>query len=265
MEHQLLEFLRDPGFLAQGELIYVIDDPSIRADVLFEADRLYHLYQIPMRIVASPLNRGFSGANNLGAEHAKGEYLLFLNSDVIPIEPGWLEHLIAAFDEEAVGVVGARLLSADGGIQHAGMDFDYLDRFGIWRNIHPGAGLAPEFDGRELRDVRAVTGACLIIPRSVFDQIGGWNMGYLLGDFEDSDLCLAARNAGYRVLYQPLAELTHLERQSFSGMADDAFRLRMTICNAVRHQARWRDEIEAPFAPGPAATVPSARDMRAQA
>lgn len=241
IEHQLLEIARDPGFLAAAELIYVIDDPDIANDVLLDANHLWELYRVPFQVVWGERNRGFSGANNLGASQARGARLLFLNSDVIPIAPGWLEAMRAGFDAgERVGIVGARLLFPDGSLQHAGMEFRRYETLGIWTNYHPNAGTAPVYDPPALREVPAVTGACLMIPRPLFDEIGGWDTGYLIGDFEDSDLCLAARSRGYRVLYQPAACLTHLERQSFVGVGAEWFRNRMTICNAVRHQNKWQ-------------------------
>lgn len=265
IEHQLLEFVRDSGFLARAELIYVIDDPDIHYEVMNEADKLHRLHDIPFRVVSGMRNRGFSGANNLGAKHARGEYLLFLNSDVIPIEPGWLEQMLAGFADETVGAVGARLLFPDGGIQHAGMDFEYLEQFHIWSNQHPGMGLDPELDQTVVREVPAVTGACLMITRRVFDEVGGWDTGYLLGDFEDSDLCFTVRKAGYRILYQPSATLTHLERQSFTSLGGDAFRIRMTICNALRHQSRWGDMLDGSAEPEIAAEVPELQAQEAQA
>lgn len=247
MEHQILEFLHDPDIRERAELIYVVDDPDIQEAVLIEADSLFRLYGLPFTVVAGLRNRGFSGANNLGADHARGRNLLFLNSDVIPIRPGWLGRMLAALKAwPDTGIVGARLLFPGGGIQHAGMDFEYLPGYGIWSNQHPGMGLDPALDEDALREVPAVTGACLLIPRAVFDRVGGWDTGYLLGDFEDSDLCFSVRQAGLRILYQPAAELTHLERQSFSGIGGDAFRIRMTICNAVRHQDRWAEFLDRP-------------------
>lgn len=239
MEHQVLEFIRDPFFRDAAELIYVVDDPEIRMAVLAEAQKLFHLYQMPMRVVSGRRNRGFSGANNLGATHAHGAYFLFLNSDVIPISPGWLEGMLDTLRSENVGAVGAQLLFADGGIQHVGMNFEYLDEFYIWSNQHTDMGMPAYGTDREAFEVPAVTGACVLVPKSIFLEINGWDTGYLVGDFEDSHLCFAIRDAGYRILCQPASILTHLERQSFTGIGSNAFRSRMTICNAVRHQGIW--------------------------
>ncbi len=246
IEHQLIEFIRDPGLLASAELVYVIDDPDIHADVMAEVARLHNLYALPLRLVSGVRNRGFSGANNLGAAHARGGHLLFMNSDVVPIAPGWLAEMQAGFDADDVGIVGAQLLFPDGGVQHSGMEFRFLDRFGIWSNQHPGAGLPPDPADATPRTVPAVTGACLLIPRDLFDAVGGWDASYLIGDFEDSHLCLAVRATGGRIVLQPRAMLTHLERQSFTGVGGDYFRVRMTIFNGVRHQMRWAEMLAAP-------------------
>lgn len=164
-----------------------------------------------------------------------------------------------------MGVVGPRLLFANGGLQHAGMSFEKLDTLGIWINRHPDAGLAPEFDpAREPAEVPAVTGACMLIRREVFDEIGGWDTGYLIGDFEDSDLCLMLRKHGYRVLYQPGVQLTHLERQSFTAIGQGPFKLRVTIANAVRHQERWEDMLQGkPRALAPPQVNPARKEARA--
>jgi GT2 family glycosyltransferase len=244
MEHQVLEFIRDPYFLNNAELIYVIDDPEIRMAVLTEAQKLFQLYEIPFRIVSGRRNRGFSGANNLGADYAEGEYLLFLNSDVIPVSPGWLEKMLDTLHAKNAGAVGAQLLYADGGIQHVGMHFEYLEEFQIWSNQHTQTGMPSYGSDSVSFEVPAVTGACVLIPKKIFVEIDGWDTGYLIGDFEDSHLCFAVRNAGYKIFCQPSALLTHLERQSFSGIGGDAFRMRMTICNAVRHQNIWNDTLD---------------------
>lgn len=242
IEHQMLEFSRDPSFREGCELIYVIDDPGIEAEVLVAAEYLHRLFDLPFSIVSGRRNRGFSGANNLGADHARGRELLFMNSDVIPQGPGWLAPMRALLAADARnGVVGPRLLFANGGLQHAGMNFERLDKLGIWINRHPNAGLSPDLDPAEGPvEVPAVTGACMLIRRETFDGIGGWDTGYLIGDFEDSDLCLKLREGGYRAMYHPGVALTHLERQSFSGIGQDHFKIRVTIANAVRHQDRWR-------------------------
>jgi GT2 family glycosyltransferase len=82
--------------------------------------------------------------------------------------------------------------------------------------------------------------------RSDFERLGGWDTGYLIGDFEDSDLCLKLRSNGLSVAYLPDVQLTHLERQSFKLLGQDEFRTRVVIYNAVRHQNRWSAIIDQP-------------------
>lgn len=262
MEHQILEFSRDPFMASKAELIYVIDDPEIQVAALAEAHNLFQLYGFPFKLVPGLRNRGFSGANNLGAQQARGKALLFLNSDVIPQSPGWLDPMLAALEDDTVGAVGAQLLFPGGGIQHIGMDVEFLPEFQIWSNQHPGAGMPARDPASPAFDVPAATGACLLIPRTVFDQIKGWDTGYLLGDFEDSHICFAIRAAGLRILCQPAATLTHLERQSFSGIGGDAFRMRMTICNAVRHYDIWKEFLE-PHSVPDVADTDAQQDTRA--
>jgi cellulose synthase/poly-beta-1,6-N-acetylglucosamine synthase-like glycosyltransferase len=142
--------------------------------------------------------------------------------------------------------VGPRLLAASGGIQHAGMRFQWLPEFGIWANVHPGAGLDPALDPASgPTDVPAVTGACLAVRREDFMRVGGWDTGYVIGDFEDSDLCLKLRSLGRRIVYEPAVELTHLERQSFALLGGGEFRQQVVLVNALRHQCRWADLLAA--------------------
>jgi len=246
VESQMLEWARDPWIRANAELVYVVDDPALVEPFRRQAEELHRLYGVPFRWVWGGVNRGFSGANNLGAAHAHGEYLLFLNSYVFPNRPGWLQPMIEALrTRPQVGAVAPRLLFAEGGIQHAGMRFERLEEYGVWINRHPNMGLDPSLDPNTAATaVPAVTGACLLVRRTDFDRVGQWDTGYLIGDFEDSDLCLKLRQAGLQSLYLPEVELTHLERQSIVGLGAGDFRTRVTLWNAVRHQLRWRQWME---------------------
>jgi GT2 family glycosyltransferase len=246
VEHQLIEFCHDAWFIQNAELIYVLDDPKLADSFPALAEHLYRLYRLPFKWVWGGVNRGFSGANNLGADQATGKHLLFLNSDAFPQQSGWLQPLLSVLDDHPeIGAVGPRLVLADGSIQHAGMEFMRREELGIWINHHPFMGLDPTLDpAHQLTMVPAITGACLAIRRSDFDRMGGWDTGYLIGDFEDSDLCLKLRAEGLEIAYLPTVQLTHLERQSFKLLGQDDFRARVTIYNAVRHQNRWQHLIE---------------------
>lgn len=241
VEHQLIEFARDPWLLKNAEIVYVLDDPSLVDAFMVQSRQLHKLYQVPFTWVWGTINRGFSGANNLGASIAKGKHLLFLNSDAFPIGPGWLQTLVATLEASPQhGAVAPRLLHFDGSIQHASMAFEYRSDLGFYINHHPRMGLAPELDPHtEPTAVPAVTGACMLLRKQHFDQVGGWDTGYLIGDFEDSDLCLKLRDAGLQTIYEPRVQLIHLERQSFKLIGGGDFRSRVVAYNATRHQLRW--------------------------
>lgn len=251
VEHQLMEFSRDPWLKENAEIIYVLDDPALLDAFLVQSRNLYNLYQLPFTWVWGTVNRGFSGANNLGASIAKGKHLLFLNSDVFPNAPGWLQTLVNTLESSPYyGAVAPKLLHFDGSIQHAGMAFEYRTDLGFYINHHPHMGLAPELDPHtRLAVVPAVTGACMLLRREHFDLVGGWDTGYLIGDFEDSDLCLKLRDAGLQTIYEPRVNLTHLERQSFKLVGGGDFRARVVAYNATRHQMRWHDALQELSAP----------------
>ena len=249
VEHQLIEFYEDDWLKCNAEIIYVIDDPCLLEEFTRKAEDLYRLYKIPITWIWGNANRGFAGANNLGASHTASKYLLFVNSDVIPQTSGWAQALIQALiDFPDVGAIGPRLVFADGSIQHAGMVFQQKDELGIWVNHHPNMGIDPSLDvHKQMAYVPAITGACLAMRHIDFDRIGGWDTGYLIGDFEDSDLCLKLREQGQQIAYFPEVQLTHLERQSFKLVGEANFRQKVVIYNAVRHQSRWNDLISQPF------------------
>lgn len=248
IESQMLEWVRDSWLREHAELIYVLDDPRLMATFGSHMEELYRLYRIPMRWIWGGVNRGFSGANNLGASIARGDHLVFLNSDVFPQSPGWLPPLLDVLRARPdIGAVGPRLIFAEGGIQHAGMCFERLDEYAVWINRHPYLGLDPELDpSRELAIMPAITGACITLRRRDFDAVGGWDSGYLIGDFEDSDLCLKLREKGLSIAYLPDVQMVHLERQSMSALGDGTYRMRVTLWNAMRHQQRWKSLIETP-------------------
>ncbi|MBT2748981.1 MULTISPECIES: glycosyltransferase family 2 protein [unclassified Lysobacter] len=247
IENQMVEWVRDDWLREHVELLYVIDDPRLVPMFASFAEEMHRLYKVPFRWTWGGVNRGFSGANNLGASMARGECLLFLNSDVFPQSPGWIQPLLDVLDARPdIGAVGPRLIFAEGGIQHAGMKFERLEEYAVWINRHPYLGLDPELDPHVgLTLMPAITGACMMVRKADFDAVGGWDSGYLIGDFEDSDLCLKLRDAGLSIAYLPSVELVHLERQSMSVLGDGSYRMRVTLWNAMRHQQRWRGLIEA--------------------
>ena len=152
-------------------------------------------------------NGGFIATCNEGAQHARGEFLVFLNNDTVP-QPGWLDVLVDTFDTHPeAGLVGAQLLYPDGRLQEAG-GVVFADG-NAWSY---GRFESPE-DPRyaSLREADYCSGAALAIPHELFRTVGGFDTRYAPAYYEDTDLAFAVRAAGKRVLYQPASRVLHLE------------------------------------------------------
>lgn len=244
MRHQMLEFTEDSTIARRTEIIYVVDDPTIANDVREFSSVLFRSMEIPFRIIVGNVNRGFAGATNLGAHHAKSNTLLLLNSDVIPQRPGWLDQMLLALEgDRNIGAVGARLLYGNSCLQHDGMTFHWEPSWNAYLNKHPGAGMRPSRPQSAPVPCLAVTAACCLVPTKTYNQVFGLDEGFLIGDFEDSDLCLKIQQLGMSVVCVQDVNLVHLERQSFSGIGTGNFRERLARYNALTHQKRWGNTI----------------------
>jgi GT2 family glycosyltransferase len=245
LRYQVAAFSNDLQFTMHTdvELIYVLDDPARSAELRDIAQQVYHLYRIPFRIIEMSRNSGYSAASNAGARLARGRLLLLLNSDVIPKAPHWLSRLVNAFDHlPNCAVLGCQLLYEDGSIQHAGMQFrPFPDVPDTWLCIHPLKGMPPDFDlEKEPRQVCAVTGACLMIDRHIYNELGGLAEDYVVGDFEDADLCHRVTERGGAIWYEPTVQLYHIERQSMVTQGSPAVRHLLTLINMWKHGNRWK-------------------------
>ena len=180
----------------------IIDNNSTKKETLD------YLRSLPHTVIKYEGQFNFSKINNLAAKHATGEYLLFLNDDAAPLQPNWLSEMVSICQQDDVGAVGAKLVHGDGTIQHAGIAI-----------LPTGAGFHPmqRMDSSSagyfgflnvIRDCSAVTGACLLIKREIFEAVGGFDDNYDLY-YGDSDLCLSVRKLGYSVVYTPYAVLLH--------------------------------------------------------
>ncbi len=246
VERQLALFCDDRS-LKECEFIYVLDSPEQETDFETVAFQLKRLYHVPLRLVIADRNRGFGPSNNAGAKHARGRYLLFMNSDVFPAEPGWIETMKDFFSARSdVGVLGPKLLYEDDSVQHAGMYF-HRDGFPnrLWLNQHYFKGFPRRYVPANVRrPVPAVTGACLMLERELFEKLEGWDESYVQGDYEDSDLCLRAYQRGCQNWYLPAAELYHLEGQSRSPQLEETWWPNATYYNCWLQSRRWSQTIE---------------------
>jgi GT2 family glycosyltransferase/SAM-dependent methyltransferase len=165
-----------------------------------------------LRCIINRDNAGFGGACNQGAAVARGEFVVLLNNDTIP-QTGWLSALVETMSDLTVGIAGSRLLYPDGTIQHAGIVWNAR---GELDHVHRGV---PADDPRVMvpHDFAAVTGACLIIRREVFGEIGAFDSDYYMY-VEDVDLCIRTWDAGLRVVYCPASAVVHLENASMTNV-----------------------------------------------
>jgi len=247
IEHQLAQFANDPE-LRECELIFVLDSPELAAELLPRVALLHDLYRVPFRLAVLTRNAGFAVATNLGASLARGRLLLALNSDVLPDRPGWLSRLSEAHEAlEQAGAVAPKLLYDDGSIQHAGLGFKRNPASGGWELAHSFKGLHRDFAGAsERRAVPALSAACLLIERELFEQLGGLSVDYVKGGYEDADLCLRIQEQGLETWYVPEVELFHLEGRSYVPSASDM----SNRFNAWLFDQRWGRRIEADDALG---------------
>lgn len=199
--------------------VLIVDNDSREASALALLEELQRDPRVRVLRVGGPFN--YSDLNNQAAAQANGEVLLLLNNDVTVISPGWLKAMVAQAIRPEVGAVGARLLYANGLVQHAGVVLGAGVAPGGGRgfaaHLHLGAARADHgYMGnlRLARNVSAVTGACLALRRSIFEEVGGLDAERLKVAFNDVDLCLKIRAKGYQVIWTPLAELYHLESAS---------------------------------------------------
>ena len=186
----------------------------------------------------------YSAINNFAVDHAQGTVIGLINNDIETISPGWLEEMVSWAVQPDIGCVGAKLYYANGTVQHAGV---FLGVGGVANHVHIGLPRhsAGHF-GRNLltANFMAVTGACLLLRRGVYEELGGLDAENLPVTFNDVDLCLRAREAGYQNVWTPFAELYHLESVS-RGRDDSPEKLARLQREIDFMHLRWKKEIAA--------------------
>lgn len=182
-----------------------------------------------------------SRINNFAVSHAAGEYVLLLNDDTEVISGEWLETMLGHAQRPDVGAVGAKLLFPDGRIQHAGVPTGVGTPWGPSvathsHHLYPGASRGYVEALQSIRNYNAVTAACMMTRRAVFDEVGGFDEENLPTTFNDVDLCMRIRERGYLIVYNPYAKLYHHETASRERSVDSA------VIEYMRK--RWSDALD---------------------
>lgn len=187
----------------------------------------------------------YSAVNNLGVSHAKGEYVLLLNNDTQVITVNWMEELLMYAQRPDVGAVGAKLYYGDKTIQHAGVV--------LGLGAHRTAGHSHYGQHRDnlgymgrlcyAQNVSAVTGACLMVKKSLFEQAGGLDEGFAIS-LNDVDFCLKLREKGYLNVFTPFAELYHFESVS-RGLDDKGEKAERYNRESEQFRKKWKEVLEA--------------------
>lgn len=194
-----------------------------------------------VRIVIWEREFNYSAINNYAARSAKGEVLLFLNNDTEVISPDWIEQMLQYTQREDVGAVGAKLYYEDDTIQHGGVILGFLGIAG-----HSFSRLSkedPGYMGRAMvaQNVSAVTAACLMMKRKLFEDLGGFDESLEVA-FNDIDLCIRIRQAGKLIVYNPYAELYHLESIS-RGFEDTQEKQARFLSEIDYFNSKWKKEL----------------------
>lgn len=181
----------------------------------------------------------YSAINNFAVAHAKGEYLLFLNNDVKSINSDWLEEMLGVCQRPEVGGVGAKLIYPDNTIQHAGCVIGMGGIAGHMFVDMPADRTGYLHKASLLQDMSAVTAACLLMKKEVFEQAGGFTEELAVA-FNDVDLCLKVRKNGYLIVYDPYVKLYHMESKT-RGAEDSKEKVRRFQTEIEYMRCHWID------------------------
>lgn len=184
-------------------------------------------------------NMGFGPACNTGAAASNSDAVLFLNNDT-NVTPGWLTGMLRTLqDDPAIGALQPRLLYPDGRLNSAG-DLVFRDQCWNYGKGHPQP-YAPQFSSR--RAVDYASGACLLVQKRAFDEIGGFDDRYAPAYYEDTDLSFSLRAAGYKTIYEPTVNIVHLEGGTAGTELTSAFKRKQMETNRQKFWTKWHDDL----------------------
>lgn len=222
--------------------IIVVENNSTTQEIFDYYKEIQQNNKITIVTVKGGFN--YSKVNNEGVKAAKGDYLLLLNNDTEVISVNWMEELLMYAQREDVGAVGAKLYYADKTIQHAGVV--------IGLGAHRTAGHTHYKQSREnlgymgrlcyAQDVSAVTGACLMVKKELFEKVGGLEEGFAIS-LNDVDFCLKLRELGLLNVFTPFAELYHYESIS-RGLDDQGEKAERYNKESAQFREKWKTVLE---------------------
>ena len=218
--------------------IIIVDNMSQEEETAAYLDGLGKSYE-NCRIIKFNEKFNYSKLNNYAAEFARGEHLLFLNNDIEVLNSDWLEAMLEQSQRDEIGCVGAKLLYPDRKIQHVGVVVGWGGRAEhIYKWLHSNdIGYMGHFVS--IRNYSAVTAACMMLRKSIFNEVGGFDERFEIG-FGDVDLCLRVRDLGYENLFTPYAELLHYE----SATRGRSFSFDPHPNDTKRFIERWQEYIK---------------------
>ena len=188
----------------------------------------------------------FSAINNFAVSQARGSVLALLNNDTAVPTPDWLDELVSHALRDGVGAVGAKLLYPDGKVQHAGIVTGLYGLAGhVFRGLD-GSARGPHCRAQLVRTVTAITAACLVVRRDLWERVGGLDADNLPVAFNDVDFCLRLREAGLRNIFTPYAHLLHHEYATRG--ADDTAEKRHRFERETAYMLRrWQGKLDDPY------------------
>lgn len=243
-----LESLFDKTDYPNFEVI-LVDNQSEDPDVLAFYEEAKRRYGDQLRVLEYPREFNFSAINNHAAERSRGEYLLLLNNDTMVVQAEWLSRMMAYGQRPEVGGVGARLVYPETGkLQHAGV---VLGIAGLAN--HPFTEILsidePGYMNRAHIDQNysAVTAACLLIRKSIYQQVGGMDEEKLKVLYNDVDLCLKVGQSGYKIVWTPYATVVHHGSGSINDASQDYMKLALrNECSREEREViyeRWMPKV----------------------
>jgi GT2 family glycosyltransferase len=198
--------------------------------------------EVPVHVVRDDGDFNFSRLINLGVSNASGDFLLLLNNDIEAISDGWFEELLSQCSRSDIGCVGAKLLYPDETIQHAGV---ILGLGGYAAHSHRGINRNDAgyfYRAQTVQNLSAVTGACLMIKKSIFHKVNGFDERFKVA-YNDVDFCLRVSQLGLRNLYTPFAELFHHESKTRGSDSESSDKIRRFDAEKQLFLSLWSDKI----------------------